>query len=75
MLSIKMLGRDFEWHVGESPPILYGDVKDVTEVQADGHELDYIINNMEGLPIAKTRVVRWFGDHARFIVANLRYKR
>lgn len=62
------------WRVNEPDPLHRKNLsaKDVIEVQADGHELEYIQKHMNNLPTApKTRVVSWFGDHARFIAANL----
>lgn len=59
------------WHIGEKNPVEYGKVNFVREVQADGHELDHIHGNFSRIPEANKRVVRWFGDHAKFIVANL----
>lgn len=44
----------------------------VMEVQADGNELEAIKRQLENIPFAKgKRVVRWFGDDARFIIANI----
>ncbi len=60
------------WHVGQKNPVEYLDVPKVTEVQADGHELEYIYENFTDLPhLSNGRVVRWFGDHARFIAGNI----
>ena len=44
--------------------------EDVTEVQADGDELELIRNEMSGIPMSRGRIVRWFGDDAKFIAAN-----
>jgi hypothetical protein len=47
----------------------------VTEVQADGDELTHVEWKFNNLPMPKVitghTVVRWFGDDAKFIVANL----
>lgn len=64
--------RTFVCHTGEE---LHYDIMDnlqnVTEVQADGEELDRIRNNMPGIPQALTKkAVRFYGDHAKFITAN-----
>jgi hypothetical protein len=40
-------------------------------VQADGDELEEIKNKIENIPFTVGRVQRWFGDDAKFIVANL----
>lgn len=66
--------RSIEWHVGESNPLQAGGVRfhQVAEVQADGHELDWINENMS-LPRQAwgIRVVSWYGDDAKFIAGNL----
>lgn len=45
----------------------------VVEVQADGGELTFIEEHFGNLPmkLSGETSVRWFGDHARFIHANL----
>lgn len=48
-----------------------GTVAGVTEVQADGDELEYIKLHFTNIPMADKRVVCWYGDHAKFIVGNL----
>ena len=64
-----------ELHVGVTVPLsLKEDIRSVYLVQADGHELDFIFQQFHGLPFAQGRVVRWYGDHARFIVANINLK-
>ena len=69
-------GMESQWHVGERNPLLQRDeviyVDDVIEVQADGDELRWILGlsyNL-GLPFRHGQVVRFFGDDAKFIVAN-----
>lgn len=38
------------------------------EIQADGDELNFILNNIDNLPnIPKLKVQTWYGDHAKFI--------
>lgn len=62
-----------EWHVGEPPP--WGVMADnVREVQADSDELRVIQDLGDGLCGFSGRlgpVVRYFGDHAKFIAANI----
>lgn len=60
-----------EWHVGEPSPIEHQDACGVTEVQADGDELLHVIDLFAGIPVRERRVLRWFGDDAKFIAANL----
>lgn len=75
--------RTTEWHIGqelvgpvrlrhESQPVIYHHkVGTVIEIQADGAELDLIVKS-ELLPyVPNKKVVRWFGETAQFIVANL----
>ena len=65
-------GREVSLHVGDGGrdcPEVY----DVESVFADGHELDYIERRFENLPRLAAgfrRYATWFGDHAKFIVAN-----
>lgn len=40
-------------------------------IQADGHELDFILNNFAGIRTSRGRVVSWLGDDAIFILNNL----
>ena len=62
---------DLEWHVGKSTDNARQIAEHVTEVQADGHELEHIRDNFMNLPTANRRVVRWHGEMAKFIVGNL----
>lgn len=41
-------------------------------VQADGHELSAIEEQFYNVPMHEGRVVRWFGETAKFIVGNLK---
>jgi hypothetical protein len=62
-----------KWHVGEPSSLIGSLIATVTEVQADGDELQMIRRCATGLPepVGASKVVHWFGDHAKFIVANL----
>lgn len=62
--------REECWWEGDS--INHINPFDVREVQADGDELQIIQEQFTNTPMSKNRVVRWFGDDAKFIVANLR---
>jgi len=60
--------------VGSHPATHDGiDVREVVSVSADGDELEKIRREITGIPMSTKRVVTWFGDDARFIVANLNY--
>ena len=69
------------WHVGEKKPnelldassVVASTVEDVVMIQADGDELDYIIDKF-GIAAMRPKgsnVVKWYGDIARFIIGNL----
>lgn len=58
---------EWPWHVNSSVPVR---AQDVIEVQADGDELDYIRSRVTMNNDSNRRVIRWFGDDAKFIVAN-----
>lgn len=53
-------------HVGES----YRGRGKVTDVQADGDELEWIRDDIVGIPMTNARVVCWQGDIANFIANN-----
>ena len=62
-----------EWHVNESPPDREASDpwENVCEIQADGHELDYIRRNLSGLPDKPNGgIVAWKGAWAQFIYDN-----
>lgn len=60
------------WHVGEELKLTPIDIRYVLEVQADGDELQAVYEKFDNIPTsAWNRVVRWYGDHAKFIAANL----
>lgn len=58
------------WCLGQ---ILSGAIQDVSYIQANGDELEYIKASFENLAYPKTKVVRWYGDTAKQIVAFLAY--
>jgi hypothetical protein len=58
------------WHVNESSPFCEIECE-VCEVQADGHELDYIQKLTDNLPMSHTYTVIWKGVLAQFIYDNL----
>ena len=67
-----------EWHVGEVAPFHPGNLRtwDYVEVQADGDELYHITRCSVFIPhVVAANVMTWFGDDARFILANLINKR
>lgn len=60
------------WHIGQKAPNL--DItRNAISIQADGDELEYILNQFTDIPKSNTvRVMQWFGDHAKFIATNLK---
>lgn len=47
----------------------------VTHIQADGHELDWILSNFKNVPTHCTaKVQTWTGSIARFIFQHLTYQ-
>lgn len=66
LVLVDSQGQDYGWHVGT--PKVQG--IDVVLVQADGHELEYVLEKVKNLPTVERAVVRWTGDLARFIYDN-----
>lgn len=61
-------GRDIEWHIGQA--IHWLAPGDVQQVQADGDELEWILDKFENIPASKARVITWPQPWAGFIAAN-----
>lgn len=62
------------WQINQSSPSrqVSSRIHRVIEVQADRSELEMIYLQLKNLPEAPDRrMVSWFGDDAKFIVANL----
>ena len=62
-----------QWHIGGGLLRNAVVVEHVQSIQADGDELDYISDKfgIAALVPRGERVVRYYGDQARFIVGNL----
>jgi hypothetical protein len=60
-------------HVNKHGKVMVPDMQldAIEEIQADGHELDYIKNNFSGIPMCNKRLVIWRGPFAEFIYWNL----
>ncbi len=74
MMLVLVFRDNYEhiWHIREKLRLNDRQVLDVQVVQADGDELQYIIDYMPNVPYANTRPVnRWYGDMAKFIAGNL----
>jgi len=71
-ICLKDSKSSYEWHMGNSSPISHEQVRDVVEIQADGDELELIEDEMgDTVLMHGGRVVRWFGDDARFIMGRI----
>lgn len=60
------------YHIGDGQVCNGSAVDDVINVQADGHELTVIREQFANIPFAFCSVQTWYGDHAKFIAANIR---
>jgi hypothetical protein len=79
LFAIKHHTGYIDWHVGYSLPRI--SPLDIEFIQADGDELDYVVRLFTPIrdgvsrpctiPVPRQRVVRWYGDIARTIYANI----
>lgn len=60
-------GKEHIVHVGENMTI---PADNIVEVQVDGDELSHVESKFSNLPKSTGRVVKYYGDHAKFIVGN-----
>lgn len=80
------IGHCFEWTLEDDSSLIYrfaawaseeklpGDALQrlPIDIIADENELNHIVTEMRSLPLLRgARSMRWFGDHARFIIANM----
>ena len=65
-------GVEYEYHNGSKINTDNLNFCGTMEVQADGHELEAIKNQINGIPFSTHRVQRWYGDYAHFIASNLK---
>jgi hypothetical protein len=61
---------DQQFHIGYNPSKT--SINDIISIQLDGDELNHVLKNFQsGIPIALHQpVVTYYGDIAKFIVAN-----
>ena len=78
MIQINIEDRGIvQWHPGDKPLALsQPEVRAVRSVYACGESLVWIARNTVNLPLRlpqgeEPKHTQWFGDDARFIVANL----
>jgi len=64
-------GKQITWRVGHEH-FHVRDISKVSFIQVDGDELHEVLDQISGIPGCGQNVVTWFGDHAKFIVENLR---
>lgn len=72
-------GYEFEWHIGDihkpfdfSNDAINDSIHEVIEVQASGDELQHIRHKLYNIRDNNDQpLIRWFGDEAKFIAANL----
>jgi len=62
--------REYVWECDKDKPNIPADETIVT-IMADGEELDHVINNFTGIPIANTFPLVWRALFAQFIYDNL----
>lgn len=68
---------DRTWHVDKQDFITNNEINFVSEVIASDDELNWIIDNIRWIPLCSVKaggIVRWFGDHAKFIAGRLPIK-
>ena len=70
MMYIIFGKREIVFHCGQKMPGGWP-INEVTEIQADGHELIWVRANFDNLPGAVGPVCNWFGDMAKMIAARL----
>lgn len=64
-------GERFDWQLNGTIEEGTFDSRDVTMVQADGGELDYITKQFHNLPYHSGNVVAWFGDLAKMVADRI----
>ncbi len=64
-------GKEINVHIGSGPMREKVEPMFVDWIQADGDELTAIYRKFDKLPYCNERVVRWYGDTAKFIIGNL----
>lgn len=64
-------GKDIVRYIGDNNFFTPENIAEIVEVQLDGHELEYVRQDMTGIPMHKNkRVQKFYGDHAKFIAGN-----
>ncbi len=78
MMYIDTVTRQYTWNLGELPKDENGDPEswvspvEVDHIQADGPELEFILNHCRNIPtISPAERMVWYGDDAKFIFGNI----
>lgn len=69
-------GKGLDAEPGHHIPLKFftnAEIKQVVAIQADGDELEKIRTTCKGIrdSIPTRRLMRWYGDEARFILGNI----
>lgn len=71
MIYVITGNKEYIWNLGNKLDI---PISNVTEIQADGDELEWIRDSFTGIPdYINARVLNWYDDDAKFIANCLRY--
>jgi hypothetical protein len=65
---VKKDGSQTQFHAQNA--LYKTDSTDVVEVQLDGDELEHVREKMKGIRMTDKRVVTFFDEDAKFIIAN-----
>jgi hypothetical protein len=72
MLYIQTKLQNYSFHIGDwHIKGLAGNSRDpIVSIQADGDELDHILNHFNNIPKVDKNVVIYYGEIAQFIIGN-----
>ena len=71
-VKFKNVAGFVDWSLGEKIHISPKDILKVEYIEVDGNELSWLVNSFVNIPYHRTREPQvWFGDMARFIVAQI----
>lgn len=70
VIDAKGTVNKFEWYIDQAKPKLEGPHM-IMLLQADGDELEYIIQALHNLPFCYS-ICRWHGNFAQFVYENIR---
>jgi len=70
MLYIETKDRSFVHNTGMKLPKDLR-IAEIVSISASSTELEEIKEEVSGIPITRSSLVEWYGDHAKFIVSNV----